>query len=44
MSAYDDAVAAANAIIEFFEQRPGVLTQVDTVGWCHGRELILKEL
>jgi hypothetical protein len=44
MSAYDDAVAAANAIIEFFEQRPGVLTQVDTVGWYDGGELILKQL
>jgi hypothetical protein len=27
MSAYDDAVAAANTIINFFEQRPGVLTR-----------------
>ena len=44
MSAYDDAVAAANAIIEFFEQRPGVLTQVDTVGWYDRGELILEEL
>lgn len=44
MSAYDDAVAAANAIIEFFEQRPGVLTQLDTVGWYDGGELILREV
>ncbi len=43
MSVYDDAVAAANAIIEFFEQRSGVLTQVDTVGWYDGGELILRE-
>jgi len=43
MSRYDDSVAAANAIIEFFEQQPGVLTQVDTVGWYDGDELVLQE-
>ena len=43
MSAYDDAVAAANTIIDYLEQRPGVLTQVDTVGWYDGPDLILKE-
>jgi len=29
----DASVAAANAIIDYLEQRPGVLTQIDTVGW-----------
>lgn len=43
MSRYDDSVAAANAVIDFLEQRPGVLTQVDTVGWYAGPELILQE-
>jgi hypothetical protein len=43
MSRYDDSVAAANAIIEYLEQRPGVLTQVDTVGWYDGPELVLRE-
>lgn len=43
MSRYEDSVAAANAVVEFLEQRPGVLTQVDTVGWYDGAELILKE-
>ena len=43
MSAYDDAVAAANAIIDYLEQRPRVMTQVDTVGWYDGSELILRE-
>ena len=43
MSAYDDAVAAANTIIDYLEQRPGVLTQVDTVGWYDRPDLILKE-
>ena len=40
MSAYDDAVAAANMIIDFFEHYPGTLTQVDTVGWYDGPNLI----
>lgn len=43
MSRYDESVAAANAIIEYLEQRPGVLTQVDTVGWYDGPELLLQE-
>jgi hypothetical protein len=43
MSVYDDSVAAANAIIDYLERRPGVLTQVDTVGWYDGPELILRE-
>ena len=43
MSAYDESVAAANAIIDFLEQRESVLTQIDTVGWYDGPELILKE-
>ena len=43
MSRYDASVAAANAIIEYFEQRPGVLTQVDTVGWYDRAELVLRE-
>jgi hypothetical protein len=43
MSAYDDAVAAANTIIDYLEQRLGVLTQVDTVGWYEGPELVLRE-
>jgi hypothetical protein len=43
MSRYDDSVAAANAIIEYLEQRPGVLTQVDTVGWYDGPQLLLRE-
>ena len=43
MSAYDESMAAANAIIDFLEQRERVLTQVDTVGWYDGPELLLKE-
>ena len=43
MSVYDDAVAAANTIIDYLEQRPGVLTQVDTVGWYDGPTLVLRE-
>jgi hypothetical protein len=43
MSVYDESVAAANAIIDFLERRERVLTQVDTVGWYDGPELILKE-
>jgi hypothetical protein len=43
MSAYDDAVAAANTIIDYLERHPNVLTQVDTVGWYDGPELILQE-
>jgi hypothetical protein len=43
MSVHDDAVAAANTIIDYLEQRPGVLTQVDTVGWYNGPDLILRE-
>ena len=42
-SVYDESVAAANAIIDYLEQRPGVLTQVDTVGWYDGADLILTE-
>ncbi|WP_354697213.1 hypothetical protein [Paraconexibacter sp. AEG42_29] len=33
MSCYDESVAATNVVIDFLEQLPGVLTQVDTVGW-----------
>jgi hypothetical protein len=43
MSRYDDSVAAANAIIGYLEQQPSVLTQVDTVGWYDGPELVLQE-
>ncbi len=43
MSVYDDSAAAANAIIDYLEQRPRVLTQVDTVGWYDGPNLILQE-
>jgi hypothetical protein len=43
MSAYDESVAAANAIIDFFEGRERVLTQIDTVGWYDGPELLLKD-
>ena len=43
MSAYDESVAAANAIIDFLEQRERVLTQIDTVGWYDGPERLLKE-
>jgi hypothetical protein len=43
MSRYDDSVAAANAVIDYLEQRPGVLTQVDAVGWYDGPELVLHE-
>ena len=32
-SVHEQSVAAANAIIDYLEQRPGVLTQVDTIGW-----------
>ncbi len=40
---YDDAVAAANVVLEHFEQRPGMLTQVDTVGWYDGATLVLRD-
>jgi hypothetical protein len=40
---YDDAVAAADTIIDYLEQHPNVLTRVDTVGWYDGPELILQE-
>lgn len=43
MSVYDDSVAAANAVIEFFEQQTKTLTQVDTVGWYDGSTLLLEE-
>ena len=43
MARYDESVAAANVLIEFLEQRPGTLTQVDTVGWYDGPDLILTE-
>jgi NAD(P)-dependent dehydrogenase (short-subunit alcohol dehydrogenase family) len=43
MSSYDDAVAAANAVVAFLERNPDVLTQVDTVGWYDGPDLILRE-
>ncbi|TDD58782.1 hypothetical protein E1263_17885 [Kribbella antibiotica] len=43
MSRYDDSVAAANQLITFLERTPGVLTQVDTVGWYDGDDLILQE-
>ncbi len=36
-SVHEQSVAAANAIIDYLEQRPGVLTQVDTIGWYDGR-------
>ena len=42
-SVHEQSVAAANAIIDYLEQRPGVLTQVDTVGWYDGPDLILRE-
>ncbi len=42
-SVYDESVAAANVIIEYLEQRPGVLTQVDTVGWYDGATLLVGE-
>jgi hypothetical protein len=42
-SRYDESVAAANQVITFFERSPGVLTQVDTVGWYDGDALILQE-
>jgi hypothetical protein len=42
-SVYDDSVAAANIIIAYLEQRPGVLTQIDTVGWYDGPNQILHE-
>ena len=42
-SAYDESVAAANTIIDFLEQRERVLTQIDTVGWYDGPELVLTE-
>ena len=42
MSVYDESVAAANAVIEFFEQQTETLTQVDTVGWYDGT-LVLEE-
>jgi len=42
-SVYDQSVAAANVIIDYLEQRSGVLTQVDTVGWYDGPDLLLRE-
>jgi hypothetical protein len=42
-SVYDESVAAANVIVGYLEQRPGVLTQVDTVGWYDGPDLVLHE-
>ena len=42
-SVHEASVAAANAVIDYLEQRPGVLVQVDTVGWYDGLELILRE-
>lgn len=42
-SRHDDSVAAANQVITFLERWPGVLTQVDTVGWYDGDQLILPE-
>jgi hypothetical protein len=42
-SRYDDSVAAANQVIAFLERSPGILTQVDTVGWYDGDRLILQE-
>ena len=43
MSRYDESVAAANLVIAFLERWPGVLTQVDSVGWYDGDRLILTE-
>lgn len=43
VSRYDESVAAANAIIAYLEQNPGVLTQVDAVGWYDGAGLVLRE-
>jgi hypothetical protein len=43
MSSYEDSVAAANVVVAFLERDLGVLTQVDTVGWYDGRDLILRE-
>jgi len=43
MTSYEASVAAANLVIAFLEQRPGVLTQVDALGWYDGDELILDE-
>ncbi len=42
-SDHEQSVAAANVIIDYLEQRPGVLTQVDTIGWYDGPDLILRE-
>ena len=42
-SVHEQSVAAANVIIEYLERRPNVLTQVDTVGWYDGSDLILQE-
>ncbi|WP_328328296.1 hypothetical protein OHA70_03160 [Kribbella sp. NBC_00382] len=42
-SRHDESVAAANQVITFLERSPGVLTQVDTVGWYDGDSLILQE-
>jgi hypothetical protein len=36
-SVYDETVAAAKVIVAYLEQRPGVLTQVDTVGGTTAR-------
>ncbi len=43
MASYDESVAAANLVIGFLERSPGVLTQVDSVGWYDGDDLILRE-
>ncbi|WP_405061538.1 type I secretion C-terminal target domain-containing protein [Kribbella sp. NBC_01505] len=43
MSRYDESVAAANQLIAFLERSPGVLTQIDTVGWYDLDDLILQE-
>ncbi|MEV6417391.1 hypothetical protein [Kribbella sp. NPDC051718] len=42
-SRYDESVGAANQVITFLERWPGVLTQVDSVGWYDGDQLILPE-
>ncbi|OAI39820.1 hypothetical protein AYO39_02410 [Actinobacteria bacterium SCGC AG-212-D09] len=41
-SGYDAAVDAANVIFWFLEQRPGVLAQIDGVGWYDHDQLILS--
>ena len=40
---HEQSVAAANVVVGYLEQRPGVLVQVDTVGWYSGPELILRD-